>query len=330
MCKLTKAMANLWLFALAFLANHVAATTKKFDYIIVGGGTCGLLLANRLSEDPKVTVAVIEPGEDVRNNPNVTDPGKFGAAWDTSIDWAYPTVPQTRAANRTLSMRSGKAIGGTSTINGMTYIRADAAEIDAWETLGSPGWNWQALLPYYKKVERLTLPTEVQIIAGASYEPRYHGENGHLHVGFRYNLPNGSFYPVARDTWESLGYPLNVDVNSGETKGFDVWPMTIDRDRDLRWDAAQAYYYPVQGRWNLHIIEGTVAKILWEDQDGCGDQVASGIQYVDSNNKTRTVSVKKEVILSAGALRTPLILEASGVGNAKLANTFLKQETVLC
>lgn len=325
MCRiLAEAMAPFTMLLLAVLTGGpVAATLATFDYIIAGGGTCGLLLANRLSEDPNVTVAVIEPGGDVRNNTNVTDPDRFLslAPFGTPIDWAYPTVPQAGAAHRTLTLHAGKAIGGSSTINGMTYIRADTAEIDAWETLGSPGWNWQSLLPYYKKVERLTLPTEAQVVAGASYEPQYHGEDGHLHVGFRYALPNGSFYPIVRDTWENLGYHLNVDVNSGKMRGFDVWPQTVDRDRDLRWDAAQAYYYQVENRSNLHILRGTVARVLWQDEDDGEKKVASGVQYLDGNGETLLASARKEVILSAGSLRTPLILEGSGVGNTKSAST---------
>lgn len=289
----------------------------KFDYIIAGGGTCGLLLANRLSEDANVTVAVIEVGGDVRDNPNVTNPDNFFASWNSPIDWAYPTTPQSSGNNRTLTLHAGKAIGGSSTINGMVYIRADAAEIDAWETLGSEGWNWEALLPYYKKVEKFITPTEAQAIAGASYDPAYNGEDGDLHVGFRYSLPNGSFYPITRETWANLGYSDIPDVNAGNTRGFDVYPMTIDRDTDLRWDAARAYYYPVEGRTNLHIIQGTAVKLVWDNEDDDTGKVASGITYIDVNNETITLSVGKEVILSAGALRSPLILEMSGIGNTK-------------
>lgn len=136
----------------------------KFDYLIAGGGTTGLLLANRLSADPTTTVAIIEPGLSTRNNPNVADP----AAFNTPIDWAYPTTPQRRG--RQLQLHSGKGLGGTSTINGMTYIRADAAEIDAWAALGSAGWDWAGL----------------------------------LRVGNLYSLPNGSFYGIVWDAWESI------------------------------------------------------------------------------------------------------------------------------
>lgn len=295
----------------------MTTTATRFDYIIIGGGTCGLLLANRLSEDPNFTVAVIEPGEDVRNNPNVTDPGNFVVPFDTSIDWSYLSMAQPGAANRSFSFHSGRAIGGTSTINGMTYIRADAAEIDAWEGLGNKGWNWNTLLPYYTRTERFTPPTGAQTDVGASFDPEYHGEHGDLHVGFRYALPNGSFHGIVQKTWESLGYPVNPDVNSGDVHGFDVWPMTIDRDSDLRWDSARAYYYPVEGRHNLVVFNGTGLNIEWEEGKVDGVKRATGIQYADDNHQKITLNANKEVILSAGALRTPLILEMSGIGNPR-------------
>lgn len=299
------------------MSCSMTTTAISFDYIIVGGGTCGLVLANRLSEDLNITVAVIEPGEDTRNNPNVTDPDNFIVPFDTSIDWSYPSTAQPGAANRSLSFHSGKAIGGTSTINGMTYIRADAAEIDAWEALGNQGWNWNALLPYYRRTERFTPPTNAQRDVGASFGPEYHGEHGDLHVGFRYALPNGSFHGLVQTTWGSLGYPINKDVNSGETRGFDVWPMTIDRDSDLRWDSARAYYYPVEGRSNLVLFKGTGLNIELEKAAVNGAMKATGIRYIDGYNQTITINVDKEVILSAGALRTPLILEMSGIGNPR-------------
>lgn len=305
----------LWLILTFITLYPMKITAMSFDYVIVGGGTCGLLLANRLSEDPKTTVAVIEPGEDTRNNPNVTDPDNFVVPFDTSIDWSYPSTAQPGAANRSLTFHSGKAIGGTSTINGMTYIRADAAEIDAWEALGNKGWNWDALLPYYKRTERFTPPTEAQKDVGASFEPEYHGDRGDMHVGFRYALPNGSFHGLVQDTWEKVGYPVNSDVNSGGTRGFSVWPMTIERESDVRWDSARAYYYPIEGRENLLLLRGTGLNLIWGEEAECDVQKATGIRYIDGSNRTITIGVDKEVILSAGALRTPLLLESSGIGN---------------
>ncbi|OTA80807.1 putative GMC oxidoreductase [Hypoxylon sp. CO27-5] len=308
---------------LILLALSAQARCESFDYVIAGAGTCGLVLANRLSEDPNVRVAVIEPGEDVRNNPNVTDVTRFLRAFGTEIDWQYTTTPQLGLNNRSVPFHAGKAIGGTSTINGMTYIRGDKPEFDAWEDLGNTGWNWDALYPYFKKVERFTPPTEAQQAAGATFEPEYHGRDGVLITGFPFELFNGSLYTLAQQAWENLGYPLNPDVNSGETRGFDIWPQTLDRDADIREDAARAYYYPVEQRPNLKIIRGTVTKLTWANSTRNNDTLsADGVEYLDPNGQTVTINAAKEVLLSAGALRSPLILERSGVGNPSILEKY--------
>ncbi|KAI1281424.1 GMC oxidoreductase [Xylaria sp. FL0933] len=293
---------------------------ETFDYIIAGAGTCGLVLANRLSADPTIRVAVIEPGEDVRNNVNVTDPGLFTVPFGTSIDWQYSTTPQPAGGNRTIPFHAGKAIGGTSTINGMTYIRGDKAQFDAWETnLGNEGWNWETLYPYYKKVEKFTIPSAAQTAAGATYDPEVHGEAGHVHTGFPFALVNGSFHGLAADSWAALGYAFNEEVNAGSVHGFSAWPQTLDRDLNLRFDAARAYYYGVEDRPNLTLIKGTVKKIVWARSAATGQgAVADGVEYVTPDGQNVRLTAAKEVILSAGALRSPLILESSGVGNPSL------------
>lgn len=200
----------------------------------------------------------------------------------------------------------------------MTYIRGDKAEFDAWESLGNDGWNWDTLFPYMKRVENFTLPTEAQYAAGAGFDAEYHGDSGALKTGFPFQLFNGSLHEVAEQTWENLGYPLNPDVNSGETRGFSIWPQTLDRDANVREDAARAYYYPVEQRPNLKIIKGTVTKLTWADPSTNSDTLAAdGIEYRDVSGKTVAITTTKEVILSAGSVRSPLILEASGVGNPK-------------
>ncbi|KAI0433949.1 GMC oxidoreductase [Xylaria sp. FL1042] len=308
---------------LAVGSARAATCGEEFDYIIAGAGTCGLVLANRLSADPTVRVAVIEPGEDVRNNINVTDPALFTVPYGTSIDWQYSTTPQPAAGNRSIPFHAGKAIGGTSTINGMTYIRGDKAQFDAWEaSLGNEGWNWDALYPYYKKVEKFTLPSAAQTAAGADYDPNVHGEAGHVHTGFPFSLVNGSFHGLAADGWAGLGYPRNGDVNAGSVHGFSVWPQTLDRDLNVRFDAARAYYYDVEDRPNLTIIKGTVKKIVWASSVAAGQSaVADGVEYVTPDGQNVMVTAAREVILSAGALRSPLILESSGVGNPSLLNS---------
>ncbi|TGJ81798.1 hypothetical protein E0Z10_g6978 [Xylaria hypoxylon] len=284
--------------------------------------TCGLVLANRLSADPKIRVAVIEPGEDVRDNVNVTDPALFTVPFGTSIDWQYSTTPQPAAGNRTIPWHAGKAIGGTSTINGMTYIRGDRAQFDAWEALGNEGWNWESLYPYYKKTEKFTVPSGAQMAAGATYDPEVHGETGHVHTGFPFSFTNSSFHELATNTWAGLGYPLNEDVNAGSVRGFSTWPQTLDRDRNIRFDAARSYYYPVEDRPNLTLIRGTVKRIIWSRSSVAGGiAVAEGVEYVSPDGELVDVTAAEEVILSAGALRSPLILESSGVGNPSLLNS---------
>ncbi|KAI1200065.1 GMC oxidoreductase [Nemania serpens] len=303
---------------LAALSAQAAPTSgaPEFDYIIAGAGTCGLVLANRLSADPRIRVAVIEPGEDVRNNVNVTDPSLFTVPYGTSIDWQYSTTPQPAAGNRKIDWHAGKAIGGTSTINGMTYIRGDKAQFDAWQGLGNEDWTWESLYPYYLKAEKFTVPSTAQASAGATYDPEAHGEAGQVHTGFPFSFTNSSFHSVAAETWETLGYELIEDVNAGSVRGFSVWPQTLDRDQNIRFDAARAYYYAVEGRPNLTLIKGTVKKITWADSKTAA--VAEGVEYVAPDGKLVSIAAAKEVILSAGALRTPLILESSGVGNPSL------------
>ncbi|ORY68370.1 uncharacterized protein BCR38DRAFT_335708 [Pseudomassariella vexata] len=292
---------------------------ETYDYIIAGAGTSGLVIANHLSTDPSTIVAIIETGENVRNNPNVTSPLDYLAAFNTSIDWQYDIPAQPGAGGREMMYHAGKAIGGTSTINGMTYIRGDKPEIDVWEALGSEGWNWENLWPYYKKVEDLTPPTEEQVAVGASYVSEFHGRDGLLKTGFPYELMNGSFHETARQSWESLGYPLNPDMNGGDVRGFSVWPMTVDRDADVREDAARAFYYPFEERPNLKIIKGAVKRVIWkESTKKCRDVVAQGVEYLTQDGEVVSAVAKREVILSAGAVRTPLILELSGVGSQRL------------
>ncbi|KAK9413290.1 putative Glucose oxidase [Seiridium unicorne] len=304
---------------LATILPPLAACQDTYDYIIAGAGTCGLVVANRLSADPDITVLVIEPGLDQRINPNVTSVTGFLTAYNTSIDWAYTVVPQASLAGRDMQYHAGKAWGGTSTINGMTYLRGDRAEVDAWETLGNPGWNWDALWPHYKGVERFEVPTAAQVAAGASWNPSFHGLEGDLTTGYPFELYNGSLHETWRQTWEGLGFPWNDDANGGDIRGISIWPQTLDRDADTREDSARAFLHPVETRPNLKIIQGTVKKLVWkEGKDSCE---ADGVEYLTASGDSVVLKAQKEVILSAGALRSPLILESSGIGHSgTLAN----------
>jgi choline dehydrogenase len=201
---------------------------------------------------------------------------------------------------------------------GMTYIRGDAAQFDAWEQLGNTGWNWTALLSYFKKSERYTIPTFSQVAAGATYNSQYHGFGGPVRVGYSPALVNGSFAPTVSRSWEAMSLTRNPDLNSGDVKGFATGPQTLDRALNMRWDSTRAYYYPIEYRRNLKIIKGTATRIVWAERirDNCTDGIrwlAIGVEYITDSGATATARASSEVILSAGALRTPLLLESSGI-----------------
>lgn len=305
---------------LLVLITQVAC--KICHYIIVGGGTSGLALANRLSGDSEVFVTVIEPGGDERDNMLVTDTLGFTKAFGTPIDWNYNTTAQKWALNRTIPWHAGKALGGTSTINGMTYIRADKAQIDAWEELGNSGWNWKELFTYYFNSENFTFPDRDQYEAGALFRPSVHGAGGHVNVAFSNTLNNSIHYGMQEWTWHLMGLNANEDINSGSTNGFTAWPQTIDKFNNVRADSARNYYHPAEKRSNLKIIRGTVKKINWAEADEADSDglLASGVEYVTPDGEVKQVDAIREVILCAGTLRTPLVLESSGIGNPRFVN----------
>jgi choline dehydrogenase len=331
--------------AYILLACTVGVHSEKFDFIIVGAGTAGLVIASRLSEDPSVTVAVVEPGPDVRNDPEVYSTDFSFDVYNASINYIYSSIPQPQLGNRTLSYRAGKAIGGTSIVNGLyspntfkidlrgpslpfsgltcifiypgyVYIRGHPTQYDAWEELGNAGWNWDSLFSYGKQLEHLVVPNAAQAAAGAKYVAQDHGFKGPLTISFPFDMSNSSFYAKITKTFKSLGLGAINDVDGPDPHGNALAPLTVDRDTNARVSSASAYYQPVDTRTNLKIIKGTVKRIVWARNQG-RNAVADGVEYVDPAGKLVTVYAAKDVILSASVYRNPLILEGSGVGNPK-------------
>ena len=199
----------------------------------------------------------------------------------------------------------------------MSYTRAQDVQIDSWQALGNPGWTWANLYPYYLKSEKFEVPTAAMQSAGASYVSSYHGYSGPLKNGYVYEMANDTLPHVFNTTLINLGIPFNQDVNGGKMRGYMVYPRTVDTAADVREDAGRAYYFPYTSRTNLHmLVNTTVTKINWGANTG-SNATASGVSAVGAAGVTSTYIANKEVILAAGTLKTPQILELSGVGNPR-------------
>lgn len=198
----------------------------------------------------------------------------------------------------------------------MAYLRAQAAQIDAWEQLGNMGWNWEMLMLYYQRSEHFQTPTNKQTCAGAAYDESVHGTEGPLKTGWNSGLLGENVTALVNATYASLGLPYNEDANGGDMRGFTRYPATVDRELNVREDAGRAYYLPIKNRTNLHLYTNSfVQRLTWDESTGDDKPRVSGVQFTDASGKNKTISAKKEVILSAGALRSPLLLELSGIGN---------------
>lgn len=200
----------------------------------------------------------------------------------------------------------------------MVYLRAETSQIDAWAKLGN-NISWEGLLPYYEKSEHLQIPTEDQLKLGASYDASLHGFEGPLKVSWPKPMVGSNFSSILNATYDSMGLSWNEDPNSGHMRGYNAYPVTVDPTRDMREDAVRAYYLPLgesDHRPNLGVyLNATVEHITWESDSHESQPFANGVTFRNQFGKAYHLTAKKEVILSAGSLVSPLILERSGVGN---------------
>ncbi|KAI0019833.1 glucose-methanol-choline oxidoreductase-like protein [Xylariomycetidae sp. FL0641] len=291
----------------------------EYGIIIVGGGTAGLVLANRLTEDGNVTVLVLEAGEDLMADPRVTTPALFPTLLGSDADWNTVTEPQPALGGKTISIPHGRALGGSSAINGQAFVATSKANVDAWEALGNPGWSWANLAPYFKRAHTLAVPPRDSAVYDHYHldysEPAVVGTEGPLQASF----PDDTDNPLPKawiETLQSLGHQATGDPFSGEIIGAYTNAATVDPDTRQRSYAASAYLKPVQSRENLTVITGAeVQKVLLSG--AAPDAVATGVEYVH-NGEVKTVRAGREVILSAGALLSPKLLELSGIGDPGL------------
>ncbi|EIM88744.1 alcohol oxidase [Stereum hirsutum FP-91666 SS1] len=299
------------------LATIEEVSGKSFDYIIAGGGTAGLVVAARLTEDSSVSVLVLEAGPGNLDDPAILTPAGFGSHFgNPKYDWSYKTVPQPSCGGRSVVWNRGKMLGGSSAINFFEYHRPAMSDINAWEKLGNKGWNWDLLKKYFIKHEQFIPPKQdTELI---SPDLKEHGSNGPLKVS--YPLVNCNLEKPFFEAQEKLGINRVKEPFSGNTKGSWLTPVTIDPVTIQRTYAANAYYQPNASRKNFIVMTDThVAKVNLS-KSGNGEMTATGISFLH-DGKLHEVKANKEVILSSGTIGNPQILELSGIGDPSVLRT---------
>jgi len=266
----------------------------EYDYIVVGAGSAGCVIANRLSQDFSNKVLLLEAGGSDRRF-FVQMPIGYGITYhQKAVNWMYMTEPSPDADNKPSYWPRGKVMGGSSSINAMVYVRGNPKDFDEWSEMGNPGWSYEDVLPYFKRME-----------SWQNGADRYRGGKGPLKVSEVTN----QLHPLCKNflsAAQEIGINLNRDMNGEKQEGVGNYQITTHRGQ--RMSASRAYLWPIKGRTNLTVIKNALAsRVLIKDKK------AYGVEYLKSG-KTQQVFAKCEVILSAGSINSPQLLQLSGVG----------------
>ena len=272
-------------------------SAAEADYVIVGAGSAGCALAYRLSESGASVLVVEYGGSDA--GPLIQMPGALSFPMNMKrYDWGYWSEPEPHLGGRRLACPRGKVIGGSSSINGMVYVRGHAKDFDAWEAMGASGWSYADVLPYYKRMETWDP-------AGHGGDASWRGSDGPLHVtrGKRDNPLVQAFVQAGRQA----GYQLTEDYNGQQQEGFGPMEHTIHKG--ARWSAAKAYLRPALQRKNCNLIRGLAQKIVFSGRRAVGVELLAG-------GGLKTFRAKREVILASSSINSPKLLMLSGIGPA--------------
>jgi len=264
------------------------------DYVIIGSGSAGSALAYRLSEDGKHSVIVIEYGGS-DYGPLIQMPSALSIPLNMSLyDWGFASEPEPHLGGRVLATPRGKVLGGSSSINGMVYVRGHARDFDHWAEQGATGWGFADVLPYFKRMEN-----------AKGGEDGWRGADGPLHVkrGPRRNPLYGAFLEAGRQA----GFETTEDYNGAKQEGFGAMEQTIHLGR--RWSAANAYLRPALKRKNVSLVSGFARRVIIQNQR------ATGVE-IEARKKIQVVKARREVIVAASAINSPKILMLSGIGPA--------------